>query len=178
MKAQLEIGAGNRKRHGGVSLDCNPSTSPDVVHDLNVFPYPFQDSVFDEVYADNVLEHLEDPPAVMTELHRITKPTGTIHIWVPHFRSYWAAIDPTHKHTFTMASMDYFTVGHDFHRDYPYSPATFELLSARLNERWPSPGLRGVVRWVANMWPFFYDYRISHLFPLDEISFRLRPIKG
>ena len=30
-----------------------------MVHDLNVFPYPFESSMFDETYIDNTLEHVE-----------------------------------------------------------------------------------------------------------------------
>ena len=53
--AILDFGCGNRKRPGSIGIDVNPRTDADVVHDLNVFPYPFADSSFDEVYADNVI---------------------------------------------------------------------------------------------------------------------------
>jgi hypothetical protein len=129
------------------------------------------------IYADHVLEHLDNPIAVLTELHRIAQPDCIVQIWVPHFRSYWAALDPTHKHVFTLASMDYVTAGREFHIIYGYTDIAYDLIAVKLNERWPSPGVRGIARWISGKWPFFYDYRLSHLVPLDEISFRLRAIK-
>ena len=75
----LDIGCGNKKRPGSIGLDINPSTSADVVHDLNVFPYPFADSSFDEIHADNVIEHLDDVIAVMEEIHRLARPGALEH---------------------------------------------------------------------------------------------------
>src|ERR1700726_3329700 len=41
-----------------VTLDSDPSCKPDVVHDLEVMPYPFEDERFDECNAYDVLEHM------------------------------------------------------------------------------------------------------------------------
>jgi hypothetical protein len=40
-----------------VTLDIDPETKPDIVHDLSVLPYPFRDDEFDEIHAYEVLEH-------------------------------------------------------------------------------------------------------------------------
>jgi len=40
-----------------VTLDIDEDTNPDVVHDLNAMPYPFEDNTFDEIHAYEVLEH-------------------------------------------------------------------------------------------------------------------------
>ena len=63
----LDLGCGNAKRPGAVGVDFNDRTAADIVHNLNSFPYPFEDASFDEIYLDNVLEHLDDVMGVMEE---------------------------------------------------------------------------------------------------------------
>lgn len=47
-----------------------------VTHDLNVFPYPFNDESFDVVVSNQVLEHLFYPVRFLEEVHRILKRNG------------------------------------------------------------------------------------------------------
>lgn len=82
---RLNLGSAGYKKNGYVNVDWQSIVEPDVAHDLNTFPYPFQDDEFDLVEADHVLEHLDRPFAVMRELHRILKPGGQLIIKVPHF---------------------------------------------------------------------------------------------
>ncbi len=112
----LDLGCGKRKRKGTVGIDISNDTDADIIHDLNKFPYPFSDNEFDYVYADNIIEHLDDVVKVLEELHRITKEGATIKVIVPFFRSVYAYIDPTHKHFFTVRSFDYFDPEKDFNR--------------------------------------------------------------
>ena len=98
----LDLGAGINKYPGAISVDSNPVTEPDVLHNLNELPYPFKTSSIDEVRMDNVLEHVDDVVAVLTEIYRISKSNAVIIIAVPYFRARWAFIDPTHKHFFTV----------------------------------------------------------------------------
>lgn len=111
---ELLIGCGNsrskRIKHGAAphewqaltTLDVDPSCSPDVAHDLNVFPYPFADGAFDEVHAYECLEHCGRQGdwqfffAQFAELHRILKPDGLLCGTVPAWDSPWAWADPGH----------------------------------------------------------------------------------
>jgi predicted SAM-dependent methyltransferase len=177
----LDVGCGNRKRPGAIGIDMNPRTDADVVHNLDMFPYPFEDSSFDEIYVDNVLEHLQDVVKVMEELHRISKTGGLVKIIVPYFRAKWAFIDPTHRHFFTVDSFSYFDPGHIHNKLFNYSKATFNVERIIFNE---TIVLRGIhyclvtpVKWLANTWPSGYETFLSHLFPLDDLTFYLRTIK-
>lgn len=67
----LDLGCGKKKRPGAIGVDYSDRHDADVIHNLNVFPYPFPDNEFDVIYLDNVLEHLDDPMQVMSEVHRI-----------------------------------------------------------------------------------------------------------
>lgn len=58
---------------GYVNLDRVEAPGVDVVHDLEVTPYPFQDDSFDEIYTSMVLEHVKNLSGAMDDLYRISK---------------------------------------------------------------------------------------------------------
>jgi SAM-dependent methyltransferase len=103
---KLNLGCGEFRKEGYLNLDISPVVKPDLIHDLNKFPYPFQDSQFDLIEADHVLEHLENPFLVMKELHRITKNKGWVIIRVPHFSRGFT--HPEHKRGFDITFPFYF----------------------------------------------------------------------
>lgn len=170
----LDLGCGNKKMDGAVGIDVNKNTAADVIHDLNNFPYPFSDSEFDMINADNVIEHLEDVVMVMTELHRIGKPGALVKIEVPYFRSRWAFVDPTHKHYFSYESFNYFLQGHYYHEHYRYSDAVYELKRITFNDGIYSGSV--VKNWVvalANRYPNRYERFLANIFPLDQLTFEI-----
>lgn len=175
MKA-LDLGCGNKKRPGSVGVDFNDRTAADIVHDLNVFPYPFEDSSFDEIYLDNTLEHLDDVMRVMEEVYRICKPGGNVKVIVPYFRSLWAFIDPTHKHFFTVESFAYFDPDHIICTRYDYTSARFKTKKIVFNETLENRWTKKIAIKLANRWPSRYEYYFSHFYPLDDITFYLRKI--
>ena len=141
------------------------------------FPYPFPDSQFDEIYVDNVLEHLEDVIRVLEELHRIGKPRALVKVIVPYFRSRYASIDPTHRHFFTVDSLSYFDPDHPFCQQYSYSLARFKVEKKVFNESIKNGFIsRGIV-YLANLRPGAYERLLSHLYPLDDLTFYLKVIK-
>lgn len=109
MAKRLNLGCGRFKKSGFVNLDSVADVEPDVLHDLNRFPYPFNDGVFSVVEADHVLEHLQDPFAVMKELYRICTSRGAIRIRVPHFSRGFT--HPQHTRGFDVSFPLYFRPG-------------------------------------------------------------------
>ena len=103
---KLNLGSGAFPKDGYVNVDLAAADGADVIHDLSVFPYPFADDEFDLVEAAHCLEHLPEPFAVMREIHRITKPGGTVRIWVPHFSRGFT--HPEHKSGFDVTFPYYF----------------------------------------------------------------------
>jgi predicted SAM-dependent methyltransferase len=173
----LDLGCGTRKHEGAIGVDINPGAAVDIVHDLDCFPYPFEDSSFDEIHIDNVLEHLADVVGTLEELHRISKTGGLVVVHVPYFRAKWAFIDPTHRHFFTTESFTYFDPAHIHSTVYPYSAIRFRTERVVFNERVKRGILTALVRSVANKWPMRYETYMSHLYPLDELTFHLRAVK-
>jgi len=170
----LDLGCGNKKREGAIGVDFNDRTAADVIHNLNSFPYPFEDSSFDEIYIDNCLEHLDDVMRVMEEVYRICKPGGFVKVIVPYFRSIWAFIDPTHKHFFTVESFAYFDPRNDICKQYDYTLARFNTEKVVFNETLEGHWTKRLMLKLANRWPARYELYLSHLYPLDDITYYLR----
>jgi ubiquinone/menaquinone biosynthesis C-methylase UbiE len=161
-----------------ITVDINPNVGADVIHNLDQFPYPFQDNEFDQIHLDNVLEHLTDIIAVMEELHRISKPNSKITIIVPYFRSIWAHLDPTHKHFFTVDTLSYFDVDHMYHHRYAYSlTAKFKIHKKAFNENIDKSWFRHIMLVWANKWPNFYESNFSHLYPMEDLTYHLETVK-
>jgi SAM-dependent methyltransferase len=172
----LDLGCGNKKRRGAIGVDFNNRTAADVIHNLNSFPYPFEDSSFDEIYLDNTLEHLDDVMRVMEEVHRICVPRGLVKVIVPYFRSTWAYIDPTHKHFFTANSFSYFDPDNIICTRYDYTLARFKPEKIVFNETLKNRWTKKIILKLANRWPQRYEYYFSHFYPLDDITFYLRKL--
>jgi len=124
---KLNLGCGEFKKDGFINLDWQEQVRPDVVHDLNVIPYPFLDNTFDLIEADHVLEHLNEPFAIMRELHRISAKGAFIIIRVPHFSRGFS--HPEHKRGFD-ASFPYY-----FNKDFPggYMGVEFDQKSIKFS---------------------------------------------
>lgn len=106
----LNVGCGNRIVEGAVNHDrVKHRPEVDVVHDLNVLPWPFADNSFDQIVALAVLEHLDiDLVASLNECHRILRPGGQLVIKLPLQNGSNAYDDPTHRWFFTLKSLDQF----------------------------------------------------------------------
>lgn len=93
------------------TLDYNADHRPDVLHDLEKLPYPFDDDSFDEVHAYEVLEHTGQQGdwrfffAQFSELWRVLKPGGYLAATCPDYRSMWALGDPSHKRVLCSGSL-------------------------------------------------------------------------
>jgi SAM-dependent methyltransferase len=103
---KLNLGSGGSKKEGYVNIDWNNVVKPDIMHDLNKFPYPIKDNEFDLIEARHVLEHLDKPFEVMKEIHRILKPGGKLIIQVPHFSRGFTHAE--HSHGFDVTFPLYF----------------------------------------------------------------------
>jgi SAM-dependent methyltransferase len=116
-----------------VSIDILPLTDNTVVHDLNMVPYPFDEGTFTQLHLDNVLEHLGDIGAVLTEIHRISAPGANVIIIVPSCYSKWSTWDPTHTHHFNVGFLDYYCEGTKMSSQYQYSAPLFRKLDFQWN---------------------------------------------
>lgn len=125
---KINLGSGIDKKSGYVNVDWSPLTQPDIVHDLNVYPYPFEANSCELIEAFHVIEHLERPFQTMREFHRMLAPGGRLHIKVPHFSR--GMTHAEHEHGFDVTFPLYFNEG--FTRS-GYYGVPFKLESMRLS---------------------------------------------
>lgn len=113
MTIKLNLGCGTKKRDGFVNVDKFPTFSPDVVWDLETFPWPFDDNAADYIVMSHVLEHLGSTAdiffGIMKELYRVSAPGAQIVVAVPHPRSDDFIGDPTHVRPITPATLELFS---------------------------------------------------------------------
>jgi SAM-dependent methyltransferase len=155
-----------------VGVDYFARDSVDVVHDLNIFPYPFPDSSFDLIILQDVLEHLMDVPAVLAELHRVGRPGAEIRVRSPHYSSYYAYGDVTHRHYFSSFSFDDFLLP----RGNIYAPgAWFALRKRRIlfPRIWRLCGISA----LANRFPARWEQLFAFIFRAENLEFSFEIVK-
>ncbi len=108
---RLNLGCGMNRLEGYVNVDRYGE--PDVLHDLEVVPWPWPDDSVSEILLKHVLEHLGRDPKVyleiMKELYRVCEDGATIRIVVPHHRHDYFFSDPTHVRAVTTDGMGLFS---------------------------------------------------------------------
>lgn len=129
----LDIGCGNNKYagHDVIGMDAIDLPGVDVIHDMEQFPYPFEDSAFNEVVMRHSLEHVSKHNnaniTIIEEVYRILKPKGVFSVEVPIGQ--WFHYDPTHKNYVGFWYWKYFSL--KFPLNY-YTHARLKILSAEL----------------------------------------------
>lgn len=169
--AILDLGCGSKKFPGSVGLDISSDTDADIVHDLDVLPWPIEDERFDQVLMMDVLEHVAEPIAVMNEVNRICRPGARIHIRTPHFSSLLAYSDPTHKHYFSADAIRTLAEPRFSH----YTPVRMRVVHITLDLWLPFRAL-GIGR-LANRFPVPYESYFAFRFPAMNIRAELEVLK-
>jgi predicted SAM-dependent methyltransferase len=168
----LNLGCGRKRLEGAINIDRAIEAQPDVLHDLNMRPWPLPENHFEEVIANDVLEHLEDVLATLKEIHRICRAGAVVRVAVPHFSSANAYSDPTHRHIFGYSSFDCVTPEDE--RSF-YTSAHFRYRHRQIIFQ---PTLLNKVIWrLANRSPMRYEHRWAWLFPAWFVSIELEAIK-
>lgn len=112
MKDKINLGCGFGKLDTHWNVDSSKMCGPDQVVDLEVFPWPWEDNSFDEIYAKDILEHLGPTPKdfikILQEMVRISKPQAVWKVIVPHWRCDLAYDDPTHIRVITSSTFKMF----------------------------------------------------------------------
>ena len=174
----LELGCGFSKTPGAYGVDIIAGSAADLIHDLDVFPYPIADSAWDRIICRDVLEHVADFVRTMEEIWRIGSPGAKVEVNAPFMSSVNYYSDPTHRRAFTSRSFDYFIAGTPVFR-LGYSNARFEMVHCEYDVE-DRRHRRGFHRWAlnwANRNKAQYENRYAFLYPLYNIYFELRVAK-
>lgn len=119
---RLNLGSGKDWREDCLNIDINDYWRPDAVLDISqplpetlellterFGPVSIDSGWFDEILANDVLEHIPNLTAAMTVALRLLRPGGIFNIHVPYDLSYGAWQDPTHVRAFNERSWLYYT---------------------------------------------------------------------
>lgn len=135
----INLGSGKCFLPDYINIDVNPYWGPDIVFDFGrkigsrtVFDTDRFGEVrldhdsFERILARDVLEHIPDLVAAMTNCMNLLRPDGEMHITVPHDLSFGAWQDPTHVRAFNENSWLYYT---DWFWYLGWREARFDLVS-------------------------------------------------
>ncbi|MCZ2155897.1 MAG: methyltransferase domain-containing protein [Bryobacterales bacterium] len=172
----LDAGCGTNKTPGAIGIDRLGNTRADIVADLDAFPYPVRDAVFDEVRAIHVIEHVADVIRTMEEFHRVLRNGGRVVIETPHYTDFSSFCDPTHRWHLNSYSLRYFgadNAGYGY-----YSPVRFRerRVHVRLLALWRYLGFEMLV----NAFPRFrrfWEYYLCYVIRGKVIRWELEAIK-
>ncbi len=129
-KVILNLGCGKTKIPDSIGVNgVKINGFVDIVHDLDIVPYPFESDSVDEIHFYHVLEHLHNPIEKLEEIHRILKQGGILYMRVPHFSSLGAFTDLTHIRPFGFLSFDCFQKNCYQHF---YTNVEFEILKKEI----------------------------------------------
>jgi SAM-dependent methyltransferase len=125
----LDVGCGANKTETFVGIDKVPGEGVDIVHDLEVFPWPLEDESCLTVVVRHIIEHIKPWLTIqfMDELWRVLKPEGQAAIMTPYAGSslYWA--DPTHCNGCTEKTFWYFDPEHPANLWTIYQPKPWQI---------------------------------------------------
>ncbi len=166
----LNVGCGQIRIADSIGIDFDPETVADVIHDLEVFPWPFPDRSFDRIVCSHVLEHLRAPWRAMRELTRLARPGARVEIATPHYSSPDSWGDITHYMHYSLKTWEPY-----YRPQKPGVPAPFELLSRRLTFGRGLPSLAG--RMIAAACGLsFYEKYVCLILRAGNMEFVLRRV--
>lgn len=166
---KLNLGCGNKKKPGFLGVDAFPCEAADLLCDLST-PLPFAPSSVEEVWMDNVIEHIRDIPALMQEIHRISRDGALVTLITPHFASADSWRDPTHVHHLSFFSMDHFQRQGVAH----YTGGGYAIVRRKLS----FSGLMGNLgRLIFALSPAAYEKNWCFIFRPGTLTFVLKVIK-
>ena len=108
---RLDIGCGENKISPAYTgMDRRPLEGVEIVHDLEVFPWPLDDGACLDVVASHVIEHIKPWIFIdfMNEVWRVLKTGGKFALAAPYGVGFLYVQDPTHCNPSNEATWQYF----------------------------------------------------------------------
>lgn len=170
---KLNLWCGTDILPGYVNIDHVSLPGVDIVHDLENFPYPFEDNQFAEVKCFMVMEHIHNLTGMLGELIRICKPWAKIYINVPYFSSTNLRWDPTHVRWFNLNTFGW------FHFNSLKNKSSLVVEKSKIHffsNKWgfmKSAPHSIIIDWMINIFPRIYERFFAYILPSSEIHFLL-----
>jgi SAM-dependent methyltransferase len=181
-RRMFDVGCGTNETAGVIDTDLNPRTAADVIYDLNHRPYPFEDDWFDEIICRHVIEHVRDPLAVMSELHRITRPGGIIKIVASHWTNPDFTADLRRRNHLNSYSFNNLIVGREVLTFYTDARFRQRMVYVTVLNLWKRLGLEFLIN-LDNRYPRmrflrkFWEQYLNAIVRGKELQFELEVVK-
>lgn len=156
-----------------VGVDMSPRSQADILHNLDEFPYPLDSDAFDLIIMQDVIEHLEDVPGTMNEVWRIARHGAIVRIRTPHYSSYYAYGDPTHKRFFSSFVLDGFDAARP---NILYAEARFRFLKREI--LFPKLFRITGIAFLANRFPHRWEQLFAFMLRAENLYFELEAVKS
>lgn len=125
---RLDIGCGANKQPNFLGMDKRKLKGVDIIHDLEVFPYPLPNDICLTIIGSHIIEHIKPWLMLdfMNELWRVAKVGCQLMLSMPYGVSHGFVQDPTHCNPCNETTFQYFCP------DYPlyqiYQPKPWKIL--------------------------------------------------
>jgi len=180
----IELGCGQKKKPGRITVDRVDLPNVDIVADIeDGLPF-LPDNSVDRIHCRSVLEHIQNFENLIRELVRVLNKDGRAYIFVPHFSNPYYYSDYTHKRFFGLYTFYYFVeTDHQLKRKVPnfYTDTRILILSQRLKFRSSFKVLapfKKLFGWFVNLHPLlqaYYEENLCYIFPCDGIEIVFTP---
>ncbi len=184
----IELGCGPNPPADVIGIDLLPLEGVHFVANLEEGLSEIPSNCADEIRSRHFMEHLSNFDKLLTDIHRILKPGGIHNVVVPHFSNPYYYSDYTHKRFFGLYSFDYFSNTEDqLKRKVPafYGGVKFKVIKRKIVFKNPDFFIRNqfnkrILTPLFNLNSYMqelYESSFCWIFPCQEISFEMIPIK-
>ena len=128
----LNLGAGNRILDNAINHDLTRHRDEiSIAHDLNILPWPWDDSAFEQIQLISVAEHLKlTLIETLNECWRVIESGGRLTIKYPIYTSGTSYDDPTHRWHWSLNVLDFVDPNTRHGKDnHYYTPYKWHILS-------------------------------------------------
>ncbi len=156
-------------------MDSVSLPQPDVVHDFDVFPFPFANNNSDEVKLFNSHKHFDDFLVKVRELHRSLNPGGLLRVLSSHYSGPGVYRDPTHKVLFPWTTVGRFIAALGYRTE---GEVRFAMRRRMFGV--PDGGTQGpgaLVKAFDNRYPDLYERYFCWMMPAKAMYCELEAIK-
>lgn len=120
----LDLGCGGSKQKGFVGIDSRDVEGVDIVHDLEIFPWPLHDDSCFTIIGSHLIEHIKPwlTIAFMDEIWRILIHDRDVALSTPYGGSQGFWQDPTHCNGWIHSTWQYFDPRYPLYQIYKPKP--------------------------------------------------------
>lgn len=127
---RLDVGCGDNKQVGFIGMDKRQIKGPDgkdlvdIVHDIEVFPWPIKDGAVLDILCSHIVEHIKPwlMIGVFDEMWRVMQPGGKLIVALPYSLNRFFVQDPTHCNPCNEATFTYFDPRYPLYAIYKPKP--------------------------------------------------------